>query len=422
MSRVKDLWWTTGKRGPRRKTARHPDNGGDKNAARWLAVWNDPSGREVTKAFTNKEKAKQHGNDQEADVSRGEYLDPDAGKVLVEPIARKYLRLREVGASSATRYESCYRIHIAPTFGEREAGSVRVSEVAEWSKGMADHPVTRHLALTIFCGIMDLAVADKIRRDNPVRSPIVGRPKPKQERKADPWPAERILAVADACGQYRAVPLTAAGLGLRQGMVFALADEDFGFADEVVHIRRQIARHEGGWVFKLPKGGKTWDVPLPRGVAALVKLAESAEITPVSLPWLDEDGKLGKPVTVNLIFRWADGRHFTGLAWDRKVWKPALVKAGVIPPYEGDYVLAREHGMHALRHWYSTRLLDNGVSLAAVMEFMGHSRKRAPLAIGVYGHVTPEALERARQAVDSGLFGLRSVASDGTVTELRAAR
>lgn len=57
-----------------------------------------------------------------------------------------------------------------------------------------------------------------------------------------------------------------------------------------------------------------------------------------------------------------------------------------------------------------------------VIEFVGHSRKGLPVTLGVYGHVTEETFELARQAVDRTLFRLRPVESAGTVTELRAAR
>ena len=97
------------------------------------------------------------------------------------------------------------------------------------------------------------------------------------------------------------------------------------------------------------------------------------------------------------------------------MWKPALSRAGIIPPpvkdkrgihrYRGG---DRKNGMHALRHFYSTTLLDAGVSLAGVMEFMGHSREGKPITLGVYGHVTEETFEQARQAIDRTLFRLRA--------------
>jgi hypothetical protein len=51
---TRDLWFTEGKRGPKRKTGKHPDNGGDKNANRWQAVWTDPDGKEATHTCATK--------------------------------------------------------------------------------------------------------------------------------------------------------------------------------------------------------------------------------------------------------------------------------------------------------------------------------------------------------------------------------
>ncbi|MCU1469027.1 MAG: hypothetical protein JWQ39_176, partial [Glaciihabitans sp.] len=84
------------------------------------------------------------------------------------------------------------------------------------------------------------------------------------------------------------------------------------------------------------------------------------------------------------------------------------------------YAEAREDGTHALRHYYATTLLDAGVSLAGVMDFMGHSRESAPITLGTYGHVTAETFEQARTAIDRSLFRLRAVQdhpASGTQTE-----
>ncbi|GAA2602607.1 hypothetical protein GCM10010304_59530 [Streptomyces roseoviolaceus] len=58
-----------------------------------------------------------------------------------------------------------------------------------------------------------------------------------------------------------------------------------------------------------------------------------------------------------------------------KEWKPALAVAGLITEVDGDgrYESAREHGMHALRHFYASALLDAGESIKAVSEYMGHA-------------------------------------------------
>lgn len=50
-------------------------------------------------------------------------------------------------------------------------------------------------------------------------------------------------------------------------------------------------------------------------------------------------------------------------------WKPALAVAGLIPPEadeNGKYESAREHGTHALRHFYASALLDAGENIKAI--------------------------------------------------------
>lgn len=463
MARVRDLWFSEvplrdsdGKavRGDdgrvvyvKRKSPRHPDNGGSKAAKRWLALWADPDGSEVGKAFHKESDAKAHGKAQEADVDRGEYIDPKAGKEKFGPLAEKYIRLRKVGGGSREKYDSVYRHHVSPAFAHRGVARIPASDVLEWLQGPLSKMSgsVQEAAYLIVAGTFDMAVADKLRRDNPARSPIISKPHAGHaEREA--WTAELVWRVRDEHPEpYRALVDCAAGLGLRRGCAFALAEEDFDGDAGKVTIRRQLAWIGGRLVFKLPKGGKERTVPLPRGVAASVE-AHKAKYPPVAvtLPWMSERDGLKDPVTVRLLFVWRGGGRLASPLLRRKtlgkpivatwydggVWKPALSRAGVIPPPEknarGTLVYRtggdRTNGMHALRHHYESMLDNGGVSLAGMMEFMGHSRKGKVITIGVYGHVTEETFEQARQAVDARLFRLRPVAAAGTVTELRSAR
>lgn len=459
MARARDLWWTTGE--PKRKTARHPDRGGSKDAKRWLAVWIDPDGNEVTKAFHNKERAKAYARDQESDVERGEYIDPKAGREMFGPLAEKWIRLRGLGGGSAVRYESTNRLHVDPVFGRRQVKSVRPSEVLEWLRELEKtHGASaRSIAFHILQGTFDLAVADGMRKDNPARSPIIPRIEHDRAERA-PWTTDRLWSVVDQHpAPYRAVPLLAAGCGMRQGEAFAIAVDDFDADAGTVQIARQVARVGKRLVFKLPKGGKTRTAPLSAGLARTVQAhMEAHPPVPTTLPWMNEDGTLAdEPVTVDLLFVWrgellvppmaegartnagrgrqknAEGKNLQTSVYNVLVWKTALARAGVIPPPTNNdrgalvYADSRDDGMHALRHWFATTLGDAGVSLAGVMEFLGHSRKgsRLPVTLGVYSHVTEETYEAARNAIDRSLFRLRTVqdqSSDGTETEQAASQ
>lgn len=445
MARVKDLWFATVKTrnadgktvSEKRKTARHPDRGGNKKAKRWLACWNDPDGKEVTKACATQEGAKQYAKKQEADADRGEYIAPKAGREKFGALAQKTLRLRKIGASSRRRYESAYTNHIEPVFADRSVKSIKPSELLEWLLDLGSHHghSTQEICYLIVCATFDLAVADSLRHDNPARSPII--PKPRAETKPrDSWSAARIWLITDAQPEpYRTVPVCAAGLGLRQAEAFALAEEDFDFEAGKAIIRRQVVRLGGLWVFKMPKGGKERTVPVSRGVSVTVQAQiEAYPPQPYTLPWMGEDGELHGEHTCKILFRWhgddprSHGKHIPASSYDQSVWKPALHAAGIIGPAVRDksgvlrYPADRQHGMHNERHYFSTTLLDAGVSLAGVMEFMGHSRKGVPVTLGVYGHVTEETFEQARQAIDRNLFKLRPVSLSGTMTELRSAR
>lgn len=149
---------------------------------------------------------------------------------------------------------------------------------------------------------------------------------------------------------------------------------------------------------------------------------------------MNEDGALADdPHTCRLLFRWhgndprTHAKHIQPVRFNEAVWKPALIRAGVIEipaetkPAAIYSASSNGNGMHMLRHFYST-LQDAGVSPRGVTEFMGHSVQSLPVTFRVYGHVTEDTFERSRQAIDRVLFRLRPVESGGTVAELRAAR
>lgn len=436
MARVRDLWFDR----QRRKTARHPDRGGNKDAKRWLAVWLDPDGDEKTKAFNLQDAAKKYAAKMEADVERGEYVDPKAGREKFSTVAAKWLRLRQVGGTSRRRYESVYRNHVEPVFGARSVKSIRPSEIALWlTEGKLAElgETTRTTAFLIVRGTLELAVADKLRHDNPAQSKTITRPEAVPSGR-QVWDLDTMWRVIDAHPDcYRAIPMAEAGLGLRHGCALGLAAEDIDFEAGKVYVRRQLSRQGDRFVFKLPKGGKERVVPLSSGMARALKAhMEAYPPRPYSLPWMDEKGKIKGTHTCSLMFRWHgddkrthDG-HIIAASYDRAVWKPAIHAAGLIPGPVRDgrgilrYAASRFDGPHAARHLFSVMLQDGGVPLVGVMDFLGHSRKGKGMTVAVYGHVTDETFELARSVIDRGLFRLRPVREDsnGTLTELRKAR
>ena len=66
-------------------------------------------------------------------------------------------------------------------------------------------------------------------------------------------------------------------------------------------------------------------------------------------------------------------------------------------------------GMHALRHYYASVLLDAGENIKALSTYLGHSDPGFTLR--VYTHLMPSSEGRTRKAVD-GMYDAAS-APDG---------
>jgi len=78
-------------------------------------------------------------------------------------------------------------------------------------------------------------------------------------------------------------------------------------------------------------------------------------------------------------------------------WKPALRAVGVSC---GRY----ENGVHELRHFFASVLLDQGESIKAVAEWLGHSDPSFTLK--TYTHLMPSSNERTKGVIGS-LYGRR---------------
>jgi integrase len=168
---------------------------------------------------------------------------------------------------------------------------------------------------------------------------------------------------------------------------------DIDFLRHELHVRQQI-RLAGGLPPEpaLPKYRRVRTVPLPEWTA--VALSEHLRMWPP----LNGDQVEG-PSLGGLVLYTREGKPLNRIYFNPTVWKPALAGAGV--------PLARENGMHALRHYCASAWLEHGVSIKAVSEYLGHADPGFTLR--TYTHVMPSADARARQAIDD-IFGAGDIA------------
>jgi integrase len=402
MGYTKDLW-TRPATGPDGKTTRirNPRWGKGK---RWLACWIDPDGKERARAFTIQAAADKHWRAMETDKERGDYRDPDAGKILFTDIGQRWLTSRVVDPSTAIRYETAYRLHVMPAFGRRQVRAIKPSQIQAWLGELSERfePSTAIAAFLVLQGILDLAVADEAIRKNPAKSPVV-RPPVHQAPEIQVWDDQVIACLIDAHpDSLRALPELAASCGMREGELFGIALEDFDFAEKIVRVRRQIKNLGGTYVFAFPKNDRERIVPLSDwDIQAVRRHIRNYPPRPYTLPW---EKPAGRPHTCNMLFRWStDDRHVKARSYSETVWKPALAKAGVIPEPVRDgrsrrrYDTTRREGIHQLRHYYASVMLAGGVSIKELAEYLGHSDPAFTLR--VYAHMLPCSHDRARAVI-----------------------
>ncbi len=270
-------------------------------------------------------------------------------------------------------------MHILPTFGERELRAIRPSAVQAWVRSRCEACAPRYVRVMLanLSAILGAAVEDGLIATNPCSSRSVRAPAVDTELIV-PWTVEQVGAVVAAHpATYRAIPLVAAGCGLRQGEVFGLRVCDVDFLRRRLLVRQQVKLFNGKPVLAPPKGRKTREVPLANVVG--LALAERLRRHPAS-----ED---------QLVFTTREGGPMNRSYYNHHIWKPALRVAGL--------EASRANGMHALRHHYASVLLDAGESVRALADYLGHSDPGFTLR--VYTHLMPSSEDRARAAIDTAL-------------------
>ncbi len=385
---------------------------------RYRARYVGPDGSEKSKSFPDRHKreAEQWLTRIEADMSQGHYFDPRAARITFGQYAETCLTSMTTDLNTRTSVVVQIRKHAIPYIGTRPIDSFTPGHIREWlSKLETALPASsyRRVIFSSVSSIFAAAVDDRLIPKNPCAARSVTTPSAAPGRIV-PWTADRVFAVRTALPErFRAMVDLGAGCGMRQGEIFGLPVAAIDFAAGWLHVGVQVKLINGRLVFAPPKRGKERDVPLPRQVAdALKSHIERCPPIRITLPWLRPDGD---SVTRELLFSRERGTAVRGTDFNVQAWKPALVTAGVIPlPARGKrHQAARDHGMHALRHFYASVLLDAGENIRALSQYLGHSDPGFTLR--VYTHLMPSSEGRARAALDR-VYEASAPTSDGPRT------
>jgi integrase len=330
-----------------------------------------------------------------------------AGKLYLEHLEH----VLERKPSTLGDYRSILRAHAEPFFDERaleriEADDLRRYIAAKKRDGLATKTITNQL---IFLhGLFGFAVKRSWLAANPLAA--VDRPRaPEVDADIRYLELEEVEALIRAVpddylgSTERALYLTAAMTGLRQGELIALRWRDVDWEAGRIRVRRNYTRQ----AFGTPKSRRSSrSVPMADRVA--VELDRHFQTTEYKV---DDDLVFAHP---------ASGSPFDA-SKIRERFKAALIRTEVgkferVEGEGGEVKLRPLTRFHDLRHTFGTHCAAAGVALRTLQEWMGHRDFKTTLIYADYALSQHEAeqIERAFAPV-SDAWGFADDESPGAV-------
>ncbi|MEU6892160.1 tyrosine-type recombinase/integrase [Streptomyces sp. NPDC046557] len=333
-------------------------------SGRYQARYVGPDGqlRPAPETFRTKRDADDWLADKQTEMRRGDWHDPDAGKVAFGPYALAWIKERELTSTTRQLYGSLLKHHLEPVLGSINLAEISPPLVRRWraDKLAASTGPTVAKAYALLRAILGTAVSDQLIRRNPCQVKGASTVHTPERPTAT---VQEVYALADVIQpRYRTLVLMAGFLGLRWGELIGLHRRDIDLEHGSVRVRRSVAELGNGQrEIKAPKsaaGKRTVSIP---GVI----LRDICE----HLSLYAEPG--------------ADGRVFIGAkkATPRRnhfnrLWHKACREAGI-----------KGLHFHDLRHTGNTLTASTGASTRELMARMGHSTARAAL---IYQHASAD--------------------------------
>jgi integrase len=355
----------------------------DTKKVSYQARWADPSGKTKSKDFKTKAEAERYVIQMKANVARAEYSDPLAGKTRVKTVYENWVP-SSVNLKPKTRnsYDSLWRCLVEPVWGNRTIISINRSEIKEWmiertsTTGKIVSSSRMRQAYVLLKILLDHAVDMNLIARSPILENSSGKLKnllpidaiSSQKRILE---LDELVALADACGEYRTMILLAGFVGFRWAEIIALAPEDFDFKNESILVNKSLTEVNGHFQLVTPKTGQSRTLPMPNFLKQDLK--ELVLLTPSNTP----------------VFKGKEGGYLRHSNFSRRVLKPALAKIGV-----------RDFTFHSLRHTAISQAIASNVSILDVSKIAGHSKPSTTL--NIYGHLLNDSMKDFRSAIDTG--------------------
>ena len=341
---------------------------GESTKFAWVVDHFDQGGERHIKTFATKKAAQAFRDDMAQQVRRGTYS-ADSASITVAEAAELWLKRGELEGLERSTLEH-YRVHadqhIEPSLGRHKLSRL-TRPIVEAFKDKLLETRSRAMAqkvMTSLRSILSEAQRRGLVAHNAASGVTVRRPGRHKEHVEIPTKEEINKIIETTSGRWRPLLITAIFTGLRASELRGLTWEHVDFHTRALRVRQRADEWNQIGSPKSRVGKR--DVPLPPMALNILKEWKLA-CPQGSLSLVFPNGKGNVESLANIYNR--------GLA-------PLQIECGIV---DGDG--KPKYGMHALRHFYASWLIDQGFDVKKVQTFMGHSS--ITLTMDTYSHLFP---------------------------------
>jgi len=386
-----------------RKRAWKTSTGEDRTA--WVVDYTDQDGDRHIETFTKKKDADARHADVGVGVRAGTHIAPSKS-VTVREAGKDWISGAEEAGQDAlerstiAQYRQHLDLHIAPFIGATKLSAMTPQVVRKFEDRLREEgrsPAMIRKVRTSLGSLLADAQEHGLAARNAVRELRRNRKRGKdthaekrKKRKLEagvdlPLPDEIKTILAHAQGRWRPLLIVAVFTGLRASELRGLPWKDVDFKRSVLHVRQRADRYNEIGSPKSEAGHR--EIPFGPFVANTLK-----------------EWKLACPPGELVFPNGAGNVESLGNIINRGL-KPAQIAAGLTVKGKAKYT-----GMHALRHFYASWLINpkdrGGQNLPpkVVQERMGHSSIN--LTMNLYSHLFPRGDDSAEiAAAETALIG-----------------
>jgi len=377
----------------------------------WVVDYLDQAGDRRLKTFDTKKEAEAWKTTALFEVQQGMHT-PDSASLTIAQAGDLWIAQCKADAlerSTVRQYQNHLDLHLRPFIGNVKLSQLTAPSVKDFANRLRQEgrsPAMVKKALTSLGALITEAqAAGRINR-NVVRDlsrQQKGRRKSEKRHQKklqagrdfpDKGEVQAILRVA--AGRWRPLIVTAIFTGLRASELRGLTWQDVDLKAGVLTVRQRADRWNQIGSPKSESGAR--DVPLP----------------PIVVNTLRE-WKLKCPKgDLGLVLPTGDGKvQDLGNIFNRG-FGPLQIECGVaverigddgkpIIGEDGKPTMRAKYGMHAMRHFYASWLIEQGFNPKKIRTLLGHSSIQ--VTFDTYGHLFPN-LENDRAKLAAGQFAL----------------